>query len=150
MVAGHGLHVARVARVLGPVGRIDRVGDLRAGRNPHDRELSDLVEELATQSDEFRALRAAHDVRLHTKGVKQFNHPIVGELQLSFNRLDVRADPGLTIVAYTAEPGSRAAEAFRLLASWAATEEAAEDSISGAGMDRAWTQVAVAVLSATG
>jgi hypothetical protein len=92
-----------------------------AGRNPHDRELSDLVGELATKSQEFRGLWAAHNVRLHTKGVKRFNHPIVGELELSFNRLELSADPGLMIVAYTAEPGSRSAEAFGLLASWAAT-----------------------------
>ena len=96
-----------------------------AGRSPHDRELSDLVGELATQSDDFRTLWAAHNVRLHTKGVKRFNHPIVGELELSFNRLEVSADPGLMIVAYTAEPGSRSAEALGLLASWAATEERA-------------------------
>jgi transcriptional regulator with XRE-family HTH domain len=96
-----------------------------AGRNPHDRELSDLVGELATRSEEFRGHWAAHNVRLHTKGVKRFNHPIVGELELSFNRLELSADPGLMIVAYTAEPGSRSAEAFLLLASWAATEEAA-------------------------
>jgi MmyB-like transcription regulator ligand binding domain len=63
-------------------------------------------------------------VRLHTKGVKQFNHPVVGELELSFNRLELSADPGLMIVSYTAEPGSRSAEALSLLASWAATEEA--------------------------
>jgi len=96
-----------------------------AGRNPHDRELSDLVGELATRSEEFRGHWAAHNVRLHTKGVKRFNHPIVGALELSFNRLELSADPGLMIVAYTAEPGSRSAEAFALLASWAATEEAA-------------------------
>jgi transcriptional regulator with XRE-family HTH domain len=94
-----------------------------AGRNPHDRELSDLVGELATRSEEFRVLWAAHNVRLHTKGVKRFNHPVVGELELSFDRLEVAADPGLMIVAYTAEPGSRSAEAFALLASWAATED---------------------------
>jgi transcriptional regulator with XRE-family HTH domain len=96
-----------------------------AGRSPHDRDLSDLVGELATRSEEFRGLWAAHNVRLHTKGVKRFNHPIVGELELSFNRLEVAADPGLMIVAYTAEPGSRSAEAFALLASWAATEDSA-------------------------
>jgi hypothetical protein len=96
-----------------------------AGRNPHDRELSDLVGELATRSEEFRVHWAAHNVRLHTKGVKRFNHPVVGELELSFDRLEVSADPGLMIVAYTPEPGSRSAEAFALLASWAATEAAA-------------------------
>src|SRR3954452_20044446 len=103
----------------------DSVAILRseAGRSPHDRDLTDLVGELATQSEEFRGLWAAHNVRLHTKGTKRFNHPIVGELELSFNRLEVAADPGLMTVAYTAEPGSRSAEAFALLASWAATED---------------------------
>jgi transcriptional regulator with XRE-family HTH domain len=97
-----------------------------AGRNPHDRGLSDLVGELSTQSHEFRGLWAAHNVRLHTKGVKRFNHPVVGELELSFNRLEVLADGGLTIVVYTAEPGSTSAEALGLLASWSATPAAVD------------------------
>jgi hypothetical protein len=50
------------------------------------------------------------------------NHPIVGELQLTYDRLEVMADPGITLVVYTAEPGSRSAESFALLATWAATE----------------------------
>jgi transcriptional regulator with XRE-family HTH domain len=107
-----------------------------AGRNPHDRELSDLVGQLATQSEDFRGLWAAHNVRLHTKGVKRFNHPVVGELELSFDRLEVAADPGLMIVAYTAEPGSRSAEAFGLLASWAATEEGGGPASTDAAADR--------------
>ena len=52
---------------------------------------------------------------------KHFNHPVVGELHLSYNRLDLAADPGLTLFTYTAEPGSRADEALKLLGSWAAT-----------------------------
>jgi hypothetical protein len=48
---------------------------------------------------------------------------LVGELELSFNRLEVSADAGQMIVAYTPEPGSRSAEAFALLGSWAATEK---------------------------
>jgi transcriptional regulator with XRE-family HTH domain len=96
---------------------------LEAGRNPFDRELSDLVGELSTRSEEFRGLWATHNVRLHTKGEKRFNHPVVSELELSYNRIDVAADPGLMIVTYTAEPGSRSEEALRLLASWAATPE---------------------------
>jgi transcriptional regulator with XRE-family HTH domain len=95
-----------------------------AGRNPYDRGLSDLVGELSMQSEEFRGHWAAHNVRLHNKGEKRFNHPMVGELELSYNRIDVAADPGLSIVAYTAEPGSKSADALSLLASWVATEEA--------------------------
>ena len=102
------------------------VRERRAQVRRSARQLSDLVGELATRSEEFRGLWAAHSLRLHTKGVKQFNHPVVGELELSCNRLEVSADPGVMIVAYTAEPGSRSAEAFRLLASWAATEESSE------------------------
>ena len=51
-------------------------------------------------------------------------------LELSFNRIDVAADPGLMIVTYTAEPGSRSEEALRLLASWTAT--AADEAASAA------------------
>ena len=95
-----------------------------AGRSPLDRELSDLVGELSTQSEEFRGHWATHDVRLHTKGKKIFNHPVVGELELSYNRIDLAADPGLMIITYTAEPGSKSEENLNLLASWAATEQA--------------------------
>ncbi len=95
------------------------------GRQPRDRALSDLVGELATRSEPFRTLWAAHDVRLHAKGVKRFHHPLVGELELNFDRLEISADPGLMIVAYTAEPGSRSAESLALLASWEASEVAA-------------------------
>jgi transcriptional regulator with XRE-family HTH domain len=99
-----------------------------AGRDPHDRDLSDLVGELATQSEAFRTRWAAHNVRFHNTGVKHFNHPVVGELHLSYNRLDLAADPGLTIFTYTAEPGSRSDEALRLLGSWAATVDRAESA----------------------
>ena len=97
-----------------------------AGRDPYNRELSDLVGELATQSDEFRTRWATHNVRFHNTGIKQFHHPVVGELSLSYNRMDLAADPGLTLFTYTAEPGTRSEDALRLLGSWAATIDPAE------------------------
>jgi hypothetical protein len=97
-----------------------------AGRDPYDRELSDLVGELATQSQEFRTHWAVHNVRFHASAAKLFNHPVVGELSLSFNRLDIAADHGLTLFTYAAEPGSRSAEALNLLGSWAATADTVE------------------------
>jgi transcriptional regulator with XRE-family HTH domain len=103
----------------------DTVAVLRAsaGRDPYDRCLSDLVGELSTQSDEFRTRWAQHNVRQHIKGIKHFHHPVVGELSLAYDRLDLVADPGLTIFTYTAEPGSRHEKSLRLLGSWAATNE---------------------------
>ena len=97
-----------------------------AGRDPNDRELSDLVGELATKSEAFRTHWAVHNVRFHTSAVKLFNHPVVGELSLSFNRMDIAADHGLTLFTYAAEPGSRSEEALNLLGSWAATNAVVE------------------------
>jgi transcriptional regulator with XRE-family HTH domain len=97
-----------------------------AGRDPRNRELSDLVGELATQSDEFRTRWAAHNVRFHNTGVKHLHHPVVGDLELTYSRLDLAADPGLTLFTYTAEPGSRSEETLTLLGSWAATSDPAE------------------------
>jgi transcriptional regulator with XRE-family HTH domain len=107
-----------------------------AGRNPLDRGLSDLVGELSTRSEEFRGFWATHDVKLHNNGEKRFIHPVVGELELSYNRFELPGDPGLTIIAYTAEPGSKSAEAFSLLASWAATEEAEPTDTSDAPVSK--------------
>ena len=90
----------------------------QAGRDPLDRDLSALIGELSTQSEEFAALWATHDVRLHRKTEKSFNHPVAGDLTLRYERLAVDGDPGLGIYAYIAEPGSRSAEAFNFLASY--------------------------------
>jgi transcriptional regulator with XRE-family HTH domain len=96
---------------------------VEAGRDPGDRNLSDLVGELATRSDEFRTRWAAHNVRLHDHGDKRFHHPVVGDLTLSFEELPLPADTGLTMTAFTAEPDTAAHDAITLLASWAATTE---------------------------
>jgi transcriptional regulator with XRE-family HTH domain len=105
----------------------DAVAALRseAGRNPDDKRLSDLVGELSTKSDAFRTRWAAHNVRYHDRGTKRLHHPIVGDLTLDFEALELAADAGLVMFAYTAEPGSKSAESLNLLASLAATEEPA-------------------------
>ncbi|MER7541049.1 helix-turn-helix transcriptional regulator [Streptomyces sp. NPDC097704] len=96
-----------------------------AGRNPHDKDLHDLVGELSTRSDAFRTRWGAHDVRHHGTGTKRFRHQAVGDLTLAYEGLEMAAEPGLTLTVYTAEPGSPSEEGLRLLASWAATEETA-------------------------
>jgi transcriptional regulator with XRE-family HTH domain len=92
-----------------------------AGRDPHDRGLSDLVGELSTRTEPFRTRWAAHNVRLHHTGVKHFHHPVVGDLSLTFEAMELPADPGLTLTAYSAEPNSASQDALNLLASWSAT-----------------------------
>ena len=101
----------------------DAVAILRAeaGRDPHDRRLSDLIGELATRSDEFRVRWAAHNVKFHRTGTKRFHHPVVGEVTLNFEALELAADPGQRLNVYTAEPGSPSNDALNLLASWITT-----------------------------
>jgi transcriptional regulator with XRE-family HTH domain len=104
----------------------DSVAILRgaAGRNPYDKALTDLIGELSTRSEEFRRRWAAHDVRFHRTGFKKVRHPIVGDLELTFEAMDLSADDGPTMLVYGAEPGSPTADALNLLASWAATVDA--------------------------
>ena len=92
-----------------------------AGRDPYDCDLSDLVGELSTRSETFRRLWAAHNVRKHDTGVTRFNHPVVGDLSLTFEAMELVADPGLTLFVYSAEAGSKSQDALNLLASWTAT-----------------------------
>jgi transcriptional regulator with XRE-family HTH domain len=110
------------------------VANLRtaAGKDPHDKALHDLVGELSTRSDDFRRRWGAHNVRTHGTGVKHFHHHIVGDLTLAYEGLDLRAEPGLTLTVYTAEPNSPSAHALTLLASWAASHPETGDQQSRA------------------
>ena len=103
----------------------DMVASLRAqaGHNPYDRELTDLIGLLSTRSEEFRGLWARHDVRFHRSGIKRFLHPLVGELTLTYERLELAADPGLAIVTYSGEPGSQTEAALAQLRDWASTRD---------------------------
>jgi transcriptional regulator with XRE-family HTH domain len=98
----------------------------QAGRNPYDRALQDLIGELSTRSEDFRVRWGAHDVRYHRTGAKRLRHPIVGDLELSYETLTIDADDGLRMALYTADAGSPSQHALDLLASWTATPPPAE------------------------
>jgi transcriptional regulator with XRE-family HTH domain len=110
----------------------DGVALLRAeaGRSPDDRVLTELIGELTTRSEQFSALWATHNVRWHTTGTKHFHHRFVGDLDLAYEAMELTADPGQTLLTYTAEPGSPSQQALRFLASWATSPDqaAAPDS----------------------
>ncbi|MDR6905355.1 transcriptional regulator with XRE-family HTH domain [Agromyces sp. 3263] len=92
-----------------------------AGRSPYDRQLTDLVGELSTRSDLFRRLWGAHDVREHRTGLKLVHHPVVGDLDLTFQAMDLASDRGLQMVVFSAERGSPTHERLQLLANVAET-----------------------------
>ncbi len=65
-------------------------------------------------------------MRLHRTGVKRLHHPVVhhpvvGDLDLAFESMELTADVGLRLNAYSAEPGTAVQDALALLASWTAT-----------------------------
>src|SRR3954453_2239443 len=99
------------------------VGSLRAeaGRDPYHPALSSLIGDLSLHREEFRERWGAHDVSQYRSGAQPFRHPVVGELTLDYDALDLPADPGQVIVAYTARPGSPSHDALTLLAGWAAS-----------------------------
>lgn len=77
------------------------------------------------RSEEFRVRWAAHDVKFHRTGAKTLHHPVVGDLTLDYEALDLPGDSGQRILIYSAEPASCSQQALDLLASWAATPTAA-------------------------
>ena len=81
----------------------------RSAGIPYDRRTSDLIGELSTRSEEFRLRWAAHDVRIHTTGIKLLHHPVVGDLDLPFESFPLASDPSQSLLTYTAEPGSPSA-----------------------------------------
>ncbi|TFD67778.1 helix-turn-helix transcriptional regulator [Cryobacterium ruanii] len=98
---------------------------LEAGRNPHDPGLIQLVGELSTQSELFRQRWASRDVMHHRSGLKRIHHPVVGDLDLNYESMELPSEPGLVMNVYTAPIGSPTADALKVLASWAVTQETA-------------------------
>lgn len=104
------------------------VANLRqaAGFEPDNPRLRELVRTLTEHSTDFTRLWNAHTVRGKTQDAKQFLHPDVGPLTLTYQAFDVRDAPGQQLVIYHAEPGSPSAQALNLLGSIHATRRQAE------------------------
>jgi transcriptional regulator with XRE-family HTH domain len=91
-------------------------GRLRAvaARYPRDRPTQDLVAELLRDSPEFARLWPTREVDNPNHLAKTVHHPVVGRMDLVCDILDV-PERDQQVVLYTAEHGSPAQEAFRLL-----------------------------------
>jgi transcriptional regulator with XRE-family HTH domain len=96
---------------------IDLVAHLRARStaDPDDPRLRALVERVSAASPEFRAAWNDHIVNDGGRGAKRVHHPVLGELQVDFERLAL-PESGHYLIVYLAPPGSRARRAYDLLA----------------------------------
>ena len=82
----------------------------RAARQLDDSQLTSLVDDLSSDPL-FSQLWTSNQVREHGVGTKRFAHPEVGDLELTYQTLEITERPGQIVVLYTAEPGSPSAEA---------------------------------------
>ena len=100
------------------------VASLRAlvGPDVDDPHLNELVGELSVRSERFRQLWARHDARPKRSGTVRIDHPLVGPLELSYERLPIPDTDRQTLGIYHAAPGSASAQALALLATSAAEE----------------------------
>ncbi|MEV4716122.1 helix-turn-helix transcriptional regulator [Micromonospora noduli] len=103
---------------------------IAAAQHPEDQQLMNLIGELSMRSEPFRAWWAAQDVYVHRHGSKRFRHPAIGELDLAFEVLELPGDAALTVLTYSAEPGTGSGDGLELLAAWAAAQEGAATRIS--------------------
>ncbi|AMM31323.1 Transcriptional regulator, XRE family [Sinomonas atrocyanea] len=100
----------------------EAAGALRVdiGRHPNDPQANQLVGDLAVHSEEFRQWWAGHRVVTTHAGTLRLRHPVVGDLELSFEDLAPRHDPDQTLRVFTAAPGSASADSLALLGSFGA------------------------------
>ncbi|MDH6578143.1 helix-turn-helix transcriptional regulator [Kitasatospora sp. MAP5-34] len=94
---------------------------LEAGRNqPADPRLAHLIGELSMKSADFRRWWAEHPVQDKTSGIKRFHHPVVGDLELTYETLRVADDPDQALITYAAQPDTSSHDALQMLLAWAA------------------------------
>ena len=105
-----------------------------AGRDPLGSDLTALIGELSTRSPQFRKNWAEQDVHEHRTGRKIYHHPVVGDIDVTFDAFDMPGEPGLSICTYSVEDGTRRRQihpARQLAATQAFDPEHRTDRVAG-------------------
>lgn len=96
----------------------ETVASLRAevGRHPDSLRVCQVVHELLDRSEEFRRRWETQTVQERTSGTKRIRHPVVGDLEVTYEAFVLPSDPGQVLCTYAVRKGSPTAEALRVLA----------------------------------
>ncbi|MFD9003072.1 helix-turn-helix transcriptional regulator [Streptomyces sp. NPDC059582] len=88
-----------------------------AGTDPDAPDLANLVGELLLKSPDFAKLWDRYEVtrRPHAQKPKTFRHPLVGEISLTFQGMQLEGTPGHRLGVYVAAPGTPEHDALVLL-----------------------------------
>jgi transcriptional regulator with XRE-family HTH domain len=89
---------------------------LASGQHPDDPRLATLIGDLSVNSPEFAKLWVGHAVRQCRSSTRDFRHPLIGNVTLSEEVMELVADTAQRIVVFSAEPDSPSEAALRLLA----------------------------------
>jgi transcriptional regulator with XRE-family HTH domain len=89
---------------------------MEAARKPDDPALAELIGDLSIRDAQFRQWWAGTHVAFKRRGIRTYNHALVGEITLDWDALTSEAEPDQQLIIYTAEPGSRSEQALRELA----------------------------------
>ncbi len=92
--------------------------------SPHDPGIAALVGELSVRSDEFAPGGPPTTSAATTPG-QELPSPAVGLLELPFHGMELEDSPVHTLTV-TRGPGTPTADALRLLATWAVSEQITE------------------------
>ncbi|GAA4573241.1 helix-turn-helix transcriptional regulator [Planotetraspora kaengkrachanensis] len=105
-----------------------KVAHLRAAAEEDDDApaLHDLVDELSSESREFRRMWSNRDV--HVDEYKHMRHHEIGDVDLRHDTLSVQSSPGVLLFVCHADPGSAAEESLSLLSILAADEDVNSNS----------------------
>jgi transcriptional regulator with XRE-family HTH domain len=93
-----------------------------AAKYPNDPAFTELIEDLRTNSPEFRQLWSEHDVLGSAEGLKKFLHPELGEFILDYAAFEIPGDGDMRMVVLTAAPGSETADKLSVILSGAKHE----------------------------
>jgi hypothetical protein len=109
------------------------------GRHAGDKHFVQLVERLKSVSAEFGEWWPRHDVLPQSEGLKRYNHPLVGRLQLQHVSFSVMDDPELTLTilapARTADSRTKLQQIIHRFKSSSASEDLDGSGDSDAYLD---------------
>jgi transcriptional regulator with XRE-family HTH domain len=89
------------------------------GTDTEDPRFIELIGELSLASPLFSELWARHEIRPRTSAVVPFRHPMIGDLSLNREKLEVSGTDGIMLVIYHPDPASPHAERLALLSAMA-------------------------------
>jgi transcriptional regulator with XRE-family HTH domain len=82
-----------------------------------------LVADLTAASPEFAAFWRQHDVLAPSDGLKRFDHPVVGMMELEHTVLPLSDTNDLCLIVYSAAPGTTSADRLARLLAMVSVEE---------------------------